>query len=275
MHKLTKLTPSLRREIYRKWCLSRCSYRSLAKEYHVDKNIIITAILRGRLKDFSVHDSCNHRYRTIEYGLKRLAITDKATAKRLEGQAHRKKRYEKTYPGEMVHGDTKGLPAIRVTKYGKIIAPPETLYVMIDDYSRYLVADILPRKNMWDSALFFEIQSVRTPFPIHCHYSDNGGEYKGNLGHAFVALCMRFGIEQKFTKPRHPWTNGKAERVIKTILNEWWYPLKHTFRTAEERRNSLYTFVEQYNHQRGHQSLAGLTPAKRLARYYEESGENA
>lgn len=275
MHKHTKLTPSLRREIYQKWCLHRYSFRQLAKDYHVDKNIIRTAVLRGRLGDFTVHDSTNHRYRTIEYGLKRLAVTEKEVAQRLERQAHRRKRYEKTIPGEMVHGDTKRLPAIRTSRYGRILGLPETLYVMIDDYSRHLTADILPGKTMWDASIFFEVQSVRTPFPILCHYSDNGGEYKGNKSHAFVSLCTRLGIEQRFTKPRHPWTNGKAERVIKTLLNEWWYPNKSTFKTSAERRLSLYQFVEHYNHRRPHQSLNGLTPIQRLASYYQECGDNA
>lgn len=274
MHKLTKLTPSLRREVYVTWCTTRCSFRSLARAYHVDKNVIRTAIVRGRLKDFSVHDSTNHRYRTLEYGLKRLAVAEREVAVRLAKQAHRLRRYVKTYPGEMVHGDTKTLPALRATKYGKILSSPETLYILIDDYSRFLCADILPRKDMWDSALFFEVQSQRTPFAVHCHYSDNGGEYKGNEGHAFVALCARQGITQKFTRARHPWTNGKAERVIKTILNEWWYPNKNMFTSSEERRKSLYAYVEKYNHERGHQSLQGLAPAQYLARYYEQSGDN-
>lgn len=69
MHKHTKLPPAMRKEVYRLWCLGK-SQRFLADEYHVDKNIVHRVIVRGRLGDFSVHDSTNQRYRTIEYGLK-------------------------------------------------------------------------------------------------------------------------------------------------------------------------------------------------------------
>ena len=72
--------------------------------------------------------------------------------------------------------------------------------------------------NQWGQVKGEEDCEVsRAPFETECHYSDNGGEYKGNSSHAFVATCLRLGIQQKFTKPNHPWTNGKAERVIKTI----------------------------------------------------------
>jgi transposase InsO family protein len=137
------------------------------------------------------------------------------------------------------------------------------------------MADILPDRTMWSSATFLEVTAVRSPFPVQCHYSDNGGEFKGNATHAFVAGCVRLGITQQFTKPRHPWTNGKAERVIKTILNEWYRPNQKSFQSAEEQQQSLYRYVDYYNHQRPHQSLNGLTPAQRLAQYYTPTGDNA
>jgi transposase InsO family protein len=36
-----------------------------------------------------------------------------------------------------------------------------------------------------------------------------------------MKLCAERGIEQRFTQVRNPKTNGKAERVIKMILNPW------------------------------------------------------
>ncbi len=73
MHKNTKLTSILRREIYQRYCQERCSFRSLGKEYHVDKKIIKKVIIRGRIGDFTVHDNTNHRFKIISYSLKRLA----------------------------------------------------------------------------------------------------------------------------------------------------------------------------------------------------------
>jgi hypothetical protein len=65
MHKNTKLTEVLRKEIYQKWVRAKgvLSLRGLAVEYHVDKRVISRIIERGRGGDFSVHSSVNARYR--------------------------------------------------------------------------------------------------------------------------------------------------------------------------------------------------------------------
>lgn len=62
MHANTKLTPVLRREIYRLWKKERCSLRELGVRYHVDKRVIGRIIERGKRGDFSVHASVNRRY---------------------------------------------------------------------------------------------------------------------------------------------------------------------------------------------------------------------
>ncbi len=264
MHKYTKLTPTLRKEVYAKWCSGTYSFRQLGRQYHVDKNIIALAIRRGRLGDFSVHDSTNHRFRTIEYGLKRLTKAADRVERRLARQ--RIPRYERTVPGELVHGDTKRLVKLTGQHRG------EVLFVAIDDCTRWLVADIYPDKTMWSSATFLEMVIVRVPFFIEKHYSDNGGEYKGARDHVFVAACVRNGIQQGFTKPNHPWTNGKAERVIRTI-NEW---MRSTyFASPEHRRQALYRFVDWYNHERLHMGIHNITPAEKLALSTQGSGDNA
>ena len=35
--------------------------------------------------------------------------------------------------------------------------------------------------------------------------------------HIFDRVCMKNGIEHRLTKPYHPWTNGQAERMNRTI----------------------------------------------------------
>lgn len=276
MHKHTKLPPNMRREVYHRWCTGKYSLRELGRRYHVDKNVIHLILLRGRLGDFSVHDSTNKRYRTIEYGLRRLSKAEAVVSKRLAREAI--PRYEKRFPGELVHGDSKTLTniALAPTRHAQRmlgVRKREVLFVSIDDASRFLVADILPDKSSWSGALFLENTLLRLPFPIEKYYSDNGGEFKGSIDHPFVATCARHGIQQGFTKPRHPWTNGKAERVIKTLVYEWLR--KHKFNSYEERRQSLYQFVDYYNHERPHQALNGLTPAQRLKELLAQSGDNA
>ena len=270
MHKSTKVPPALRREVYRQWCTGSWSQRKLADEYHVDKKIIRRIIVRGRLGDFSVHDSTNVRYRTIEYGLKRLMKTQKRIEKRLEREAI--KRYEKSYPGEMVHADTKLLP--RLTGETKDM-PRERLYVAVDDFSRCLVADIMPDKSQESSAIFGEVVLDRLPFDIRDWYTDRGTEWKGTADHEFVDWCRENHITQHFTKPRTPQTNGKAERVIRTLMEEW--HRAHRFTSRDERRRLLYVYVDRYNHERVHGSIDSA-PMERLTRYSETqvgSGDNA
>jgi transposase InsO family protein len=269
MHKYTKLTPSTRQELYHRWCKGGGSIRSLATSYHVDKHVVSRVILRGRLGDFTVHDSTNHRFRTLEYGLKRLSKVEAIVQKRLD--RHMVHRYERTIPGELLHGDTKRLPPITGLP-GRLLRR-EVLFVAIDDASRFLMADIMPDKTSWSASLFMENTLLRLPFTVECHYSDNGGEYKGGQDHVFRALCTRFGIEQRFTKPYHPWTNGKAERVIRTLLTEWLRP-QH-FTSYDERRTALYQFVDYYNHQRPHMGINNLTPFQRLTALIDKSGDNA
>ena len=61
------------------------------------------------------------------------------------------RRYNKSYPGEMVHFDTKRLPLLK----GEVkTLPRDYLFVGIDDFSRELYAAILPDKTQNSAATF-------------------------------------------------------------------------------------------------------------------------
>ncbi len=64
MHRNTKLTEPLRREVFLRWEGEKISIRELAREYHVDKRVIQRVVERGKDGDFSVRKSVNHRYLT-------------------------------------------------------------------------------------------------------------------------------------------------------------------------------------------------------------------
>ena len=77
---------------------------------------------------------------------------------------------------------------------------------------------------------------------------------------------MRNGIGQKFTRPATPKTNGKAERVIRTLME-----MRHDkerFESPEHRRKSLACFVNDYNWVKPHKSLGNLTPGEKLCLYF-------
>ena len=117
----------------------------------------------------------------------------------------------------MVHFDTKRLPLL-TGESSRL--NHEYLFVGIDDFSRELYVTIKQDKTQQSSKEFLEQVLDECPYTIEQAYTDNGLEYKGNQNyHAFVKLCQKNKIEQRFTKVRHPYTNGKAERVIRTLMD--------------------------------------------------------
>jgi transposase InsO family protein len=251
------MLPYERRDAYRRW---RDGERAadLAKRYGVSRQTIYRVFTKAKLGVFTNYSSKNLRYRTLEYGLKRLVVTERKIAKKLLKRAHRLNRYVKNRPGELVHFDSSQLSLLS----GEAATTPrEYLFVAVDDYSRWLFADILPDQTSWSAAIHLDECFVMIPFEIACAYSDNGKEYKGE----FKRICDRRSIPQHFTQPYHPYTNGKAERVIKTIKHELFRRTRYTSR--EERRRHLYAFVRWYNQVRQHQSLGNVSPMTFLEAY--------
>jgi len=208
-----------------------------------------------------VHKSINARFRTIQYGLKRLAKVERELEERLKKDA---KRYNKQYPGEMVHFDTKRLPLLEgETPH----ASREYLFIGIDDFSRDLYAAILPDKTQYSAEAFLKQALDECPYTIETAYSDNGLEYRGNPDtHALMKLCQARGIEQRFTKVRTPRTNGRVERVIRTLMQMW--HRKTIFKNRAHRRIELIRFVNWYNTVKPHASLNHQTPLETLINYF-------
>ena len=72
---------------------------------------------------------------------------------------------------------------------------------------------------------------------------------------AFPQAIQALGARRIVTRPYRPQTNGKAERFIKALLQEWAYA--RLYRSNEERLHALPGWLEFYN-------LGGLTPMKAL-----------
>lgn len=261
MHKCSKLLPYQKREIFRRWKQGE-RIINLSRQFLVSRPTIYKVLRDAKLGIFCQRHSMNNRYRDVYYGLRHLSLTEKKLAKEIAKREHRLKRYEKSMPGEMVHMDTKKLPLMPGEA---IIQPREYLFVAIDDYSRWIYADIFPDKTSYSSAIFLEETRRAMPFHIESIYTDNGSEYKGRNTHPFVALCNEYGMAQSFTKVKHPWTNGKAERLIQTLMREW-HRGRH-FTSREERRRFLNAYINYYNQIRSHQSLNGQAPIQRLEEF--------
>lgn len=257
MHKHTRLLPYQRREIFRRWAQGE-KVSTLSQQFFVSRPTVYKVVENGKLGIFENRKSMNKRYRAVYYGLRRLSKREREIGKKLAERERRANRYEKSMPGEMVHMDTKRLPLMPGEA---IIQPREYLFVAIDDYSRWIYADIFPDKTAYSAAIFLEETKRAMPFFIEQIYTDNGSEYKGRKDHPLVSLCRRYRIAQGFTKVRRPQTNGKAERLHRTLMQEW-HRRRH-FTSRDERRRFLYAYCSWYNQSRIHQSL-NCSPLERL-----------
>lgn len=162
-----------------------------------------------------------------------------------------------------MHFDSKRLPL--VTGENQTLAR-EYLFVGIDDFSRELYAGIFQDKTQYSSELFLLQIADECPYTLEYAYSDNGKEFKGTDHHAFVKTCSELGIGQKFTRVNRPQTNGKAERVIRTIMEMWHQ--KEIFRDRKARQISLRRFVNFYNTVKPYKGIDGMTPYEKLLDYF-------
>ncbi len=264
-HRGAELTVANRKEIWARWCATRrdkqkLTHAQLAKEWRVSRPTISKVLSLARVGIFAPLPSVNKRYRCIAYGMRHLAKVEKEVEERLKKQA---KRYNKAYPGEMVHFDTKKLPFLTGEDRSM---PKEYLFVAIDDYSRELYAGILPDKTQYSAALFLAQVLEECPYTIEIAFMDNGKEYKGKEDHAFVELCAEHNITQRFTRPRTPRTNGKAERVIRTLMEMWHQ--KTVFKNRAHREKELRRFVNWYNTVKPHAGIGDCTPEEKLVEYF-------
>ena len=81
------------------------------------------------------------------------------------------------------------------------------------------------------------------------------GHYRS---HAYRDTLAGHAIRHKRTRPWRPQTNGKAERFIRTLLDEWAYA--RPYRSNCERLHALRRYVDFYNHGRPHTAIGGLVP---------------
>jgi len=175
------------------------------------------------------------------------------------------RRYEKTRPGELVHLDYKYLPALT--------ARAEFEYVAVDDFSREAVARISSDRSTRAATAFLEHVLTQLPYRVDAVMTDNDllftmryAFHADRLTH-FQQALRSAGIAHRLIQPRRPASNGKVERMIKTIDDECFRVVQP--RSSAARVGALQLFVEYYNHARPHQSLGGISPVARRQGYYQ------
>ncbi|NLF82383.1 MAG: IS481 family transposase, partial [Candidatus Gastranaerophilales bacterium] len=175
-------------------------------------------------------------------------------------------RYEKQRPGELGHIDVKKIRKIKGDDNQK-----KYEVLLIDDCTRLSYAEIIPDKTAVTLSIF--LKSAANYFKTNYNLSfqrlmsDNGNEfttrYRKNVSlHLFEATCKSLGIKHIYTKPYHPQTNGKVERIWRTLDTEFYS--KKWFFSPEHRELELKQWIEKYNKHRVHLGINGLTPLQKL-----------
>ena len=140
---------------------------------------------------------------------------------------------------------------------------PATVFQVIDDHSRRLLASLTARGET--SAAAIEVVGLaidRFGVPLRL-LSDNGAAFnptrRGHTG-ALVELLRSLGVDPVTGKPGKPTTQGKNERVHKPTIA--FLNAQPPARTLAELQAQIDLFDEHYNHHRGHQSLGMATPVE-------------
>ena len=180
-------------------------------------------------------------------------------------------RYERARPGELLHVDIKKLGrfwTIGKRVYGDRLtrnrrAGWQYLHLAIDDHSRLAYCELLPSERPQDCVAFLRRAVgwyAEHGITVERVLSDNGNGYRS---FAWRDACAELRIQRRYTRPRRPQTNGKAEALVKTLLREWAY--RFAYPSSAHRARALAGYLRWYNRHRPHGSLSGRPPISRVS----------
>ena len=183
-------------------------------------------------------------------------------------------RYERERPGELLHIDAKRLGRIAPGVVGHRITGDrsrrgprcrtgwECFHVAVDDASRVAYAELFPDETAASAVTFLEhavAWLASLGVRVERVMTDNAFCY---VHRRYREALAQLGLRHVRIRPYTPRTNGKAERFIQTLLNEWAYA--RIYGSSAERTATLPAFLRRYNYNRPHGSLSHQAPASRL-----------
>lgn len=139
-------------------------------------------------------------------------------------------------------------------------------YTIVEKASRHIAGN------------FLRALAQAVPYTIHTVLTDNGTHFTDPTGdgwtaedikimrrdnvpfrcHSFELACADLDIEHRLTKPRHPWANGRVERMNRTIKDAT--VKRFHYDGHDQLRRHLNDFVDADNFGRRLKTLRGLTP---------------
>ena len=134
----------------------------------------------------------------------------------------------------------------------------------IDRASKLAFAEWHPRATRAIAVDFLHRVVPQTPCKAHKILPDNdvqsrNSPYYTRAGRYPVGqFCDEQGIEQRFTKPVHLWTNGQVERMNRAVKEAT--IRRFHCKTGVELNTHLQFFLAAYNYAKRLKRLKGLTP---------------
>ena len=190
----------------------------------------------------------------LRHGISRLP--------RDEEKASKRQRFAETAIG-YVHID---VCELRLSE-GKLF-----MFLAIDRVSKFTHVAFFDANTKLNGAAFLREVVAAFPYRLHTVLTDNGMAFadlpknRGRHpeieavfgGHIFDRVCDQHGIRHRLTKPYHPWTNGQAERMNRTVkeatIKAFHYP------GLEALKAHALAFVTAYNFAKHLKALRWRTP---------------
>jgi transposase InsO family protein len=160
-------------------------------------------------------------------------------------------------PGHFAHGD-------RAERHRSRGAGYSYAHCVVDDHSRLAYVELHPDQRgdtcaavLCRAADWFAEAGCG---PVQAVMTDNALAY--TTSRAFQAALGGLGARQILTPPRTPRWNGKVERFIRTLDEEWAHG--RVWASSAERARALLSFLRYYNRRRPHSSLGDRPPISRV-----------
>ena len=146
------------------------------------------------------------------------------------------------------------------------------MFLAIDRVSKFTDVEFRDNAGKINGADFLRGVVAAFPYAIHTVLTDNGMAFadlpknRGQNpaveamfgGRIFDRVCKEHGIQHKLTKPYHPWTNGQAERMNRTV-KEATIKAFH-YLDLESLKAHVLAFVSAYNFAKHRKALQWKTP---------------
>jgi transposase InsO family protein len=220
-------------------------------------------------------------------GVPRIPECDPMTGEVIRASRSTARRYERAFPGELVHVDVKKLgripdgggwraegvvvqdhrsPGRAARRRGAGAGGFDFVHSMVDDHSRLAYSEVLQDEKGPTCADFVlraaeHFRSVGID-RIQAVMTDNHFSYRrsNDVRDAMAVL----GARHVFIRPHCPWQNGKVERLNRNLQVEWAY--RRVYTSNAQRTKALASWLRRYNTKRPHGSLGGRPPVSRLTR---------